>query len=112
MWVQLPPLPLSFRLTLDNDPNKRYNRAMTIDTNTVVLLTVSAVAGFFAVAYFRMKINEKFTAMQRHHEDNVAEIYQSFDKLWREIHGLEKKVECCRASKQQTCEKNYYNSQS
>ena len=36
---------------------------MTIDTNTVVLLTVSAVAGFFAVAYFRMKINEKFTAM-------------------------------------------------
>ena len=113
MWVQLPPLPLSFRLTLDNNPNKRYNRHMTIDTNTIVLVTVSAIAGFFAVGYFRMKINEKFIAMQRHHDDNMSEVFQAQDRIYREIHGLEKKVECCRATKnQQPCEKNYYNSQS
>ena len=83
---------------------------MTIDTNTVILFAVSALAGFFAVGYFRSKINERFTAMQRHHDDNMSEVFQAQDRIYREIHGLEKKVECCR-NKSEKCDKNFYNTQ-
>jgi hypothetical protein len=84
---------------------------MTIDTNTIVLVAVSALAGFFAVGYFRMKMNEKFTTIQRHHDDNMAEIFQTHDRMYRQIHDLERKVECCR-NKSEKCDKNFYNSQS
>ena len=83
---------------------------MTIDTNTVLLTVLSAAVAFFAVAYFRSKINEKFTAIQRHHDDNMAEMFQTHDRMYRQIHDLERKLECCRNSKQ-PCDKNYYNSQ-
>ena len=72
---------------------------MTIDTNNIVLAIVSVAAGFFAVAYFRSKINEKFTAMQRHHEDNIAEIYQAHDRIYRDLHNIDRKVDRCANSK-------------
>ena len=81
---------------------------MTIDTNTVLLTVLSVAAAFFAVAYFRSKINEKFTAIQRHHDDNMAEMFQTHDRMYRQIHDLERKVECCR-NKSEKCDKNFYN---
>ena len=86
---------------------------MTIDSNTIVLVAVSSVALFFAGAYLRMKINERIMQVQRVADDHATDLYQTVDKIWREIHNLERKVECCRNSKrdQQPCDKNYYNSQ-
>ena len=81
---------------------------MTIDTYTVTLALVSAAAGFFAVGYFRMKMIERFTAIQRHHDDNMAEVFQTHDRMYRQIHDLERKVECCR-NKSEKCDKNFYN---
>lgn len=112
MWVQLPPLPLklfSVR-SLDNTPNRRYNRTMTIDTNTVILALISAAAGYFGVGYFRMKLNSRFSAMQKHMDDNLSEIFATHDRLYREIHLVDKKVDCCK-NKQEKCDKTYYNSQ-
>jgi uncharacterized coiled-coil DUF342 family protein len=83
---------------------------MTIDTNTVLLTVLSAAVAFFAVAYFRSKINERFTAIQRHHDDNMAEMFQTHDRMYRQIHDLERKVECCR-NKSEKCDKNFYNTQ-
>ena len=83
---------------------------MTIDTNTIVLVAVSALAGFFAVGYFRMMINNRFMSMQRHHDDNMSEVFQTQDRIYRDIHALEKKMECCRA-KSEKCDKNFYNTQ-
>lgn len=83
---------------------------MTFDTNTIVLFLTTAVALFFAGAYLRVKMNEKFTSMQRHHEDNLKEIFDTHDRLYREIHTLERKVECCR-NKSEKCDKNFYNTQ-
>ena len=84
---------------------------MNIDTNAIVLLAVSVLAGFFAVGYFRMKINERIMQVQRVADDHATDLYQTVDKIWREIHNLERKVECCR-SKSEKCDKSYYNSQS
>ena len=83
---------------------------MTIDSNTIVLVAVSSVALFFAGAYLRMKINERIMQVQRVADDHATDLYQTVDKIWREIHNLERKVECCR-SKSEKCDKSYYNSQ-
>ena len=84
---------------------------MSIDTNTILFTVLSLTTLFFAGAFIRMKMNEKFTKLQRDHEDSLREVYDSQDRFYRELNSLEKKIECCRMSKQDKCEKSYYNSQ-
>lgn len=78
---------------------------MNIDTNTVLFVAVSFAAAYFAFQYFRMKINQRFEQTHRMMEDNLAEIYTTTDRIYRQIHALDKRTECCDSK----TEKNYYN---
>ena len=78
---------------------------MNIDSNTLVTLITLAGAAYFAIGYFRMKLNERFNTMVRNHEDQITEIYREQEKLWHRIVACEK---CCNAGECNT-EKNYYN---
>ena len=79
---------------------------MNIDSNTLVTLITLAGAAYFAIGYFRMKLNEKFNNMVRNHEDQITEIYREQEKLWQRIVTLEK---CCKSEKCSTNKDNYYN---
>ena len=79
---------------------------MNIDSNTLVTLITLAGAAYFAVAYFRVRLNEKFNSMVRNHEDQITEIYREQEKLWHRIVTLEK---CCKSEKCSTNKDNYYN---
>ena len=78
---------------------------MNIDPNTLVTLITLAGAAYFAVAYFRTRLNEKFNNMARHNEDQVSDLYRENEKMWQRIMSVEK---CCKANECKT-EKNYYN---
>lgn len=78
---------------------------MNIDLNTLVTVITLAGAAYFAIGYFRMKLNERFNNMVRHHDDLVKDLYSENEKLWQHIVTLEK---CCKANECKT-EKNYYN---
>jgi len=78
---------------------------MNIDSNTLVTLITIAGAAYFAIGYFRMKLNEKFNNMVRNHEDQITEIYREQEKIWQRIVACEK---CCKSGECKT-EKNYYN---
>ena len=81
---------------------------MNIDSNTLVTLITLAGAAYFAVAYFRVRLNEKFNSMVRNHEDQITEIYREQEKLWHRIVACEK---CCKSEKcsTNTNKDNYYN---
>jgi hypothetical protein len=78
---------------------------MNIDTNTLVTLITLAGAAYFAIAYFRVRLNEKLNNMARHQDEMVKDLYLEQEKLWQRIVTLEK---ICRVSESKT-EKNYYN---
>ena len=78
---------------------------MNIDSNTLVTLITLAGAAYFAVAYFRVRLNEKFNSMIRHQEEQAADLYREQEKLWQRIVACEK---CCKSGECKT-EKNYYN---
>lgn len=79
---------------------------MNIDSNTLVTLITLAGAAYFAVAYFRTRLNEKFNNMARHNEDQVSDLYRENEKMWQRIMTLEK---CCKSEKCSTNKDNYYN---
>ena len=79
---------------------------MNIDSNTLVTLITLAGAAYFAVAYFRVRLNEKFNSMIRHQEEQAADLYRENDKMWIRIMALEK---CCKSEKCSTNKDNYYN---
>ena len=78
---------------------------MNIDLNTLVTVITLAGAAYFAVAYFRVRLNEKLNNMARHQDDLVKDLYSENEKMWQRIVTLEK---MCRVSESKT-EKNYYN---
>ena len=78
---------------------------MNIDLNTLVTVITLAGAAYFAIAYFRVRLNEKLNTMSRHQDDMVKDLYSEQEKMWRHIVALEK---ICRVSECKT-EKNYYN---
>ena len=79
---------------------------MNIDSNAIVTLFTLAGAAYFAVAYFRVRLNEKFNSMIRHQEEQAADLYRENEKLWQRIVTLEK---CCKSEKCSTNKDNYYN---
>ena len=79
---------------------------MNIDSNTLVTLITLAGAAYFAVAYFRVRLNEKFNSMIRHQEEQAADLYRENEKLWQRIVAFEK---CCKSEKCSTNKDNYYN---
>jgi hypothetical protein len=78
---------------------------MNIDLNTLVTVITLAGAAYFAIAYFRVRFNEKLNSMARHQDEMVKDLYLEQEKLWQRIVTLEK---ICRVSECKT-EKNYYN---
>lgn len=78
---------------------------MNIDSNTLFTLITVAAAAYFAIGYFRMKLNEKFNRMVHNHEEQIAYIYRENERVWQRINTLEK---CCKSGECKT-EKNYYN---
>jgi len=78
---------------------------MNIDPNTLVTVITLAGAAYFAIAYFRVRLNEKFNTMSRHQDEMVKDLYLEQEKIWQRIVTLEK---CCKANECKT-EKNYYN---
>jgi hypothetical protein len=78
---------------------------MNIDLNTLVTVITLAGAAYFAIAYFRVRLNEKLNNMARHQDEMVKDLYLEQEKLWGRIVSLEK---ICRVSESKT-EKNYYN---
>jgi len=78
---------------------------MNIDLNTLVTVITLAGAAYFAIAYFRVRLNEKLNSMARHQDEMVKDLYLEQEKLWGRIVSLEK---ICRVSESKT-EKNYYN---
>ena len=78
---------------------------MNIDPNTLVTVITLAGAAYFAIAYFRVRLNEKFNTMARHQDEMVKDLYLENEKMWQRIVTLEK---ICRVSECKT-EKNYYN---
>lgn len=79
---------------------------MNIDNNTLFTLITIGAAAYFAIGYFRMKLNEKFNNMARHNEDQVSDLYRENEKMWQRIMSLEK---CCKSEKCSTNKDNYYN---
>jgi hypothetical protein len=78
---------------------------MNIDLNTLVTVITLAGAAYFAIAYFRVRLNEKLNSIMRHQDEMVKDLYLEQEKLWQRIVALEK---ICRVSECKT-EKNYYN---
>jgi hypothetical protein len=78
---------------------------MNIDSNAIFTLVTIGAAAFFAIGYFRMKLNERFTEVHRAMGDQGTELFREQEKLWQRIVTLEK---CCKAGDCKT-EKNYYN---
>jgi len=78
---------------------------MNIDTNTLVTLITLAGAAYFALAYFRVRLNEKLNHIIRHQDEMVKDLCLEQEKLWQRIVTLEK---CCKANECKT-ERNYYN---
>jgi hypothetical protein len=78
---------------------------MNIDSNTLVTVITLAGAAYFAIGYFRVRLNEKLNTMSRHQDEMVKDLYLEQEKLWGRIVTLEK---ICRVSESKT-EKNYYN---
>lgn len=82
---------------------------MTIDTNTVLMTLMGAITIFFAIGFFRGRLNERFNAFS-------IRIDQADDAWWREHERLTQRVasleRCC---KEQGCNmtqyppKNHYN---
>ena len=79
---------------------------MNIDLNTLVTVITLAGAAYFAVAYFRVRLNEKLNNMARHQDDLVKDLYSENEKMWQRIVTLEK---CCKSEKCSTNKDNYYN---
>ena len=78
---------------------------MNIDSNAIFTLVTIGAAAFFAIGYFRMKLNERFTEVHRAMGDQGTELFREQEKLWQRIVACEK---CCKAGDCKT-EKNYYN---
>lgn len=82
---------------------------MTIDTNTVLMTLMGAITLYFAIGFFRGRLNERFNAFS-------IRIDQADDAWWREHERLTQRVasleRCC---KEQGCNmtqyppKNHYN---
>jgi hypothetical protein len=82
---------------------------MTIDTNTVLMTLMGAFTVYFAVGFFRGRLNERFNALSVR-MDNYE------DAWWREQERLSSRIaaveRCCR---EQGCNmtqypvKNHYN---
>ena len=84
---------------------------MTIDINTLCIITLSAFTLFFMGAFVRMVIRDKFNSIHDKIEQNVVDIYSEQEKLWRRLNELEK---CCqtRCSPYPTNHiKNHYNTE-
>ena len=79
---------------------------MNIDSNAIVTLVTIGAAAFFAIGYFRMKLNERFTELHRAMGDQGTELFREQEKLWQRIVALEK---CCKSEKCSTNKDNYYN---
>ena len=78
---------------------------MNIDPNTLVTVITLAGAAYFAIAYFRVRLNEKLNSIVRHQDEMVKDLYSENEKMWQRIVTLEK---CCKANECKS-EKNYYN---
>ena len=78
---------------------------MNIDLNTLVTVITLAGAAYFAIAYFRVRLNEKLNSIVRHQDEMVKDLYSENEKMWQRIMALEK---CCKANECKS-EKNYYN---
>lgn len=78
---------------------------MNIDNNTLFTLITIGAAAYFAIGYFRMKLNERFNTLIRNHDDSMTQLYAEQEKIWQRIVACEK---CCKAGDCKT-EKNYYN---
>ena len=79
---------------------------INIDTNTVIIFSALACAAYFAIGYFRTRLDERLNTMSRNHHDQITEIYREQEKLWQSIFSLEK---CCKSEKCSTNKDNYYN---
>jgi hypothetical protein len=79
---------------------------MNIDLNTLVTLITIAGAAYFAIAYFRVRLNEKLNNIIRHQDEMVKDLYSENEKMWQRIVTLEK---CCKSEKCSTNKDNYYN---
>ena len=79
---------------------------MNIDNNTLFTLITIGAAAYFAIGYFRMKLNERFNTLIRNHDDSMTQLYAEQEKLWGRIVTLEK---CCKSEKCSTNKDNYYN---
>lgn len=83
---------------------------MTIDTNTVLMTLMGAITVYFAIGFFRGRLNEKFNAFS-------IRLDQADDAWWREHERLTQRVaslerECAKERGRalvEKCDKNFYN---
>jgi disulfide oxidoreductase YuzD len=78
---------------------------MNIDSNTLVTFITLCGGAYFAIGYFRMKLNDRFNTVVRNHDEQIMQLYLEQEKLWGRVVALEK---CCADGECKT-NKNYYN---
>ena len=84
---------------------------MNIDLNTLCIVGLSVTTLFFAAAFIREIIRDKFDSVHDKIEQNTVDLYTEQEKLWRRLNELEK---CCqtRCSPYPTNHiKNHYNTE-
>ena len=69
---------------------------MNIDLNTLCIVGLSVTTLFFAAAFIREIIRDKFNSVHDKIEQNTVDLYSEQEKLWRRVSELEQmcKTKC------------------
>jgi hypothetical protein len=83
---------------------------MNIDTNTLVILSLSATAVLFAYGFIRSLLRERKVEMANRINELEDGYWREHEKIWARINHIER---CCREQSGCTAEKyptkNHYN---
>ena len=84
---------------------------MTIDINTLCIITLSAFTLFFMGAFVRMVIRDKFNKIHDKIEQNAVDLYSEQEKLWRRVAEVEQMCKTKCSAYQTNHIKNHYNTE-
>ena len=84
---------------------------MNIDLNTLCIVGLSVTTLFFAAAFLREIIRDKFDSVHDKIEQNTVDLYSEQEKLWRRVSELEQmcKTKCSPYATNHV--KNHYNTE-
>jgi len=77
---------------------------MNIDFNTLSTIVLGGFTAYFAIAFFRSVLRERKQEMANRINEVEENFWREHEKIYSRINALER---CC--SKQEKCDKSYYN---